>query len=166
MIYLLPFCLGPRPSTKNVTKFSFIFVSIYHILSGFDFFSLSNFSNSPLMTWTFRVKELLKRTILESMICLTQNVQLFSRNSSSVTSLSVSLWSRISESSPKLSKILAATKHYKKTFQFNQLLNSINSRFKTQTLKSSPTSCLFFATYHLKWLSLTPCITETNHVWE
>ena len=31
MIYLLPFCYGPRPWSKNVTKFSFIFASIYHI---------------------------------------------------------------------------------------------------------------------------------------
>ena len=56
-------------------------------------------------------------------------------------SVSVSLWSRIWESSPKLSKILATTKHYQKTFLIKQLLSSINSRFRTQTLKSSPTSC-------------------------
>ena len=31
MIYLLPFCQRPRPWSKNVTKFSFIFASIYHI---------------------------------------------------------------------------------------------------------------------------------------
>ena len=56
-------------------------------------------------------------------------------------SVSVSLWSRIWESSPRLSKILATTKHYKKTFLMKQLLSSTNSRFRTQTLKSSPTSC-------------------------
>ena len=55
-------------------------------------------------------------------------------------SLSVSLWFRICESSPKLSKIPATTKHYQKTFLMKQLLRSTNSRFKTQTLKSWSTS--------------------------
>ena len=31
MMHLLPFCKGPRPWGKNVTKFSFTFASIYHI---------------------------------------------------------------------------------------------------------------------------------------
>ena len=56
-------------------------------------------------------------------------------------SANVSLWSLIWESSHKPSKILATTKHYKKTFLMKQLLSSTNSRFRTQTLKSSPTSC-------------------------
>ena len=58
-------------------------------------------------------------------------------------SLSVSLWFRICESSPKLSKTVATTKNYQKTFLMKQLLSSTNSRFKTQTLKSSSTSCYF-----------------------
>ena len=66
-------------------------------------------------------------------------------------SVSVSLWSRIWESSPKLSKILATTKHYKKTFLIKQLLSCTNSRFKTQTLKSSATSCLYCACSYESW---------------
>ena len=72
-------------------------------------------------------------------------------------SVSVRLWSRIWESSPKLSKILATTKHYKKTFLMKQLLSSTNSRFRTQTFKSSPTSyCVC-----VKRLTLCNCLCSS-----
>ena len=49
-------------------------------------------------------------------------------------SLSVSLWSRIWESSSKLSKILATAKHYKKTFLMKQLLVLQNLGLKRKRL--------------------------------
>ena len=71
-------------------------------------------------------------------------------------SVSGSLWSTIWESSPKLSKILATTKHYKITFLIKQLLSSRNSRFRTQTLKSSPTSCFkkFLLVFYISYFDV------------
>ena len=116
---------------ENLVLFFLAFI-IY--LSGFDLFSLSNFSNFPLMN-NFDISSLGTPYFRISVAAF----------------VSVSLWSRIWESSPKLSKILTTTKHYKKTFLIKQLLSCTNSRFKTQTLKSSATSCLYCACSYESW---------------
>ena len=89
-------------------------------------------------------------------------------------SVSVGLWYRIWESFPKLCKILATTKHYKKTFLMKQLLSSTNSRFRTQTLKSSPTSCfskssLLFNSFYCLFLFVNKIFgsitSKLGHIW-
>ena len=139
-------------------------------LSRFDLFSLSNFSNFSLMVnldisslgtpWKNYVR-LYKLSVIKR-IAYFKNISM---------AASVSLGSRIWESSPKLSRILATTKPYKKTFLMKQLLSSTNSRFRTQTLKSSQTSCFEIqGNIHVKVFSqkfnssLSPGFVRQNNI--
>ena len=82
-----------------------------------------------------------KRTIFGSIICLSQNVR--------IAIFKKYLQGCICECKSDLeferahltSLKSCTTKHYKKAFLIKQLLSSTNSRFRTQALMSSPTSC-------------------------
>lgn len=74
--------------------------------------------------WAFWGQGLLKSTILSTIIYLPKKVQQFSRNTSKNDSVSESLWSRILETSLKLSKILVI-KHNKEIFLRTHFLRKV-----------------------------------------
>ena len=119
-------------------------------LSGFDLLRLSNFSKSPLKNSldSLSVGTSWKNYINWYNLCVIKHTVIFKEQ---LYGCFCKLKSVI-----KLSKILATMKYYKKTFLIKQLLRSFkyflfilifsetNSRFRTQTLKSSSTFFFFF----------------------